>query len=105
MIFIETSVFTRQALAFLTDDELRKLQLSLAEEPESGSVIRGGGGLRKIRWAITGQGKRGGVRIIYYWAKKPDQLFLLLIYAKSEQTDVTPEQIKRLRKILEEPSL
>ncbi len=105
MIFIETSVFTRQALAFLTDDELRKLQLSLAEEPESGSVIRGGGGLRKIRWTITGQGKRGGVRIIYYWARKRDQLFLLLIYAKNEKTDLTPEQIKRLRKILEEPSL
>jgi hypothetical protein len=105
MIFIETSVFTRQALTLLPDDELRKLQLFLAEEPESGSVIRSSGGLRKIRWAIAGQGKRGGVRIIYYWAKKRDQLFLLLIYAKNEQTDLTPEQIKRLRKILEEPSL
>jgi hypothetical protein len=105
MIFIETSVFTRQALTVLTDDELRKLQVVLAREPESGSVIRGGGGLRKIRWAIEGQGKRGGVRIIYYWAKQRDQLFLLLIYAKSEQADLTPEQIKKLRKILEELSL
>lgn len=103
MIFIETSVFTRQALTLLTDDELRKLQLFLAEDPESGPVIKGGGGLRKIRWALAGQGKRAGVRIIYYWLKKRDQLFLLLIYAKNEQTGLTPEQINRLRKILEEP--
>jgi hypothetical protein len=66
-----------------------------------GVIIQGSGGLRKIRWAISGRGKRGGVRTIYYWAVKKDQILLLLMYAKNEQDNLTQDQLKVLRGIIE----
>jgi hypothetical protein len=101
MVIIETSVFTRQVLSLLTDEEYRQFQHALAAEPRAGSVIKGGGGLRKIRWATRGHGKSGGVRVIYFWAESRDQLFMLLIYSKSDMGDLTREQIKKLRQIIE----
>jgi hypothetical protein len=65
-------------------------------------VIIGSGGLRKFRWATQGKGKRGGSRIIYYWAVAQDQLLMLLIYSKSERDDLTADQLKTLKKIVEE---
>jgi len=102
MRFIETPVFTRDVVALLSDDEYRSLQLALAFRPEAGALIRGSGGLRKIRWAVSGRGKRGGVRVIYYWATAEDQIFMLLIYRKNQQEDLTPQQLKILRKIVRE---
>ena len=102
MRFIETPVFTRDVVALLSDDEYRSLQLGLAFRPEAGALIRGSGGLRKIRWAVSGRGKRGGVRVIYYWATAEDQIFMLLIYRKNQQEDLTPQQLKILRKIVRE---
>ena len=64
MVIIETSVFTRQLLSLLSDEEYRKLQVALANRPNIGDLIKGSGGLRKVRWAIEGSGKRGGVRVI-----------------------------------------
>jgi hypothetical protein len=98
---IETSVFTRQVQNLLTDEEYRQLQLALVDNPEMGVIIQGSGGLRKIRWAISGRGKRGGVRTIYYWAVKKDQILLLLMYAKNEQDNLTQDQLKVLRGIIE----
>lgn len=66
MLIIETPIFTKQVLAALTDDEYRRFQNMLLERPEAGKVMSGGGGLRKIRWAAEGRGKRGGIRVIYY---------------------------------------
>jgi len=102
MIIIETSVFTRQVRSLLADDEYRLLQSALVEKPDLGALIPGSGGLRKIRWTIRGRGKRGGVRVIYYWASAQDRLLMLLIYAKSEQDDLTPEQLEVLKRIVEE---
>ena len=68
MVIVEASVFTRQVLELLTADEHRKVQAALVNRPNLGSVIEGSGGLRKLRWGLHGKGKRGGVRIIYYWA-------------------------------------
>lgn len=101
MDIIETSVFTRQVQNLLTDEEYRQLQLALVDNPEMGVIIQGSGGLRKIRWAISGRGKRGGVRTIYYWAVKKDQILLLLMYAKNEQDNLTQDQLKVLRGIIE----
>jgi hypothetical protein len=101
MIIIETTVFTRQVLELLSEDEYRLLQLVLAGRPDAGVLIKGGGGLRKVRWAVEGRGKRGGVRVIYYWAVPQDQLLLLLMYPKNERDDLTPEELKRLRSIIE----
>ncbi len=102
MVIVETSIFTRQVRELLSQEEYRELQIALANRPNAGSVIVGSGGLRKVRWAIKGKGKRGGVRVIYYWAVKQEQLLMLLIYGKSERDDLRPDQLKTLRKTIEE---
>ena len=66
MIFIETSVFTREIKDLLPDEEYRMLQTALMFRPDAGDIIRGGGGLRKVRWNLPGRGKRGALRVIYY---------------------------------------
>jgi hypothetical protein len=101
MVIVETSVFTRQVQKLITDEEYQELQLALAERPDLGAIIAGSGGLRKVRWSMPGRGKRGGVRVIYYWAVELNQLLMLLIYAKSEQDDLSREQLQMLRKIVE----
>jgi hypothetical protein len=102
MRIIETSVFTRDVVELLPDDDYRSLRLALALRPEAGPVIKGSGGLRKIRWAVPGRGKRGGVRVIYYWATAESVIFMLLIYPKNRQDDLTPQQLKVLRKVVQE---
>ena len=101
MLIIETPVFTRQMLAEQGDEEYRKLQLALVRNPEMGALIPGTGGLRKVRWAAEGRGKRGGVRVIYYWAGRPEVLLMLYLYPKNEQEDLTPDQKLVLRRIVE----
>lgn len=102
MVIIETSIFTRQVRDLLSDEEYRELQIALVKRPDAGSTIKGSGGLRKVRWAGKGRGKRGGVRVIYYWAVTPDPLLMLLIYSKSERDDLTLDQLKTLRRIVEQ---
>jgi hypothetical protein len=102
MVFIETLVFTRQVQELLTDDEYRELQKVLVNRPGAGSLIVGSGGLRKIRWAKQGRGKRGGVRGIYYWAVSPEQILMLFMYPKGERDNLSPVQIKMLKQIVEE---
>lgn len=102
MVIVETALFTRQVLELLTDDEYRKLQVIIANRPSAGMLIKGSGGLRKIRWAIEGRGKRGGTRIIYYWAVKQERLLMLFIYPKNERDDLSPDQLKTLRKIVKD---
>ncbi|MBN1936832.1 MAG: type II toxin-antitoxin system RelE/ParE family toxin [Anaerolineae bacterium] len=102
MIIIETSVFTRQVQRLLSDGEYQQLQVALVERPDQGAIIVGSGGIRKMRWAGQGRGKRGGVRVIYYWASAQDQLLMLFIYTKGEQQDLSPTQVQILRKIVEE---
>ena len=102
MVIVETSVFTRLVTKLLPDEEYRELQAILIDRPDAGSVIPGSGGLRKIRWSASGHGKRGGARIIYYWATTQERILMLFIYAKNESEDLTPGQIKILRQIVEE---
>ena len=102
MTFIETPVFTKRIKSLLSDDEYRILQNYLILRPSTGKVIPQSGGLRKIRWNIKGSGKRGGLRIIYYWETKSDVIFFLLIYKKNEQENLTSSQLKILRKIMKE---
>lgn len=102
MIILETTVFTRQVVRWLDDDEYRLLQAVLVNRPEAGDIIPGSGGLRKIRWGFREHGKRGGVRVIYYWAVRQEKLVMLLLYPKNERDDLTKDQLKTLRRIIEE---
>jgi len=101
MKFIETSIFTKIILNLITDDSYRTFQSSLMFRPDAGSVIVGSGGLRKIRWKLPGKGKRGSIRIIYYW-DPPETIYMIFAYQKTVQKDLTTEQIKLLRKLVEE---
>jgi mRNA-degrading endonuclease RelE of RelBE toxin-antitoxin system len=100
-VFFETSVFTRRVTELLPDDEYADLQRALVDNPDAGDLIPGSGGLRKIRWAGQGRGKRGGLRVIYYYLVNRDQFYMLLIYGKNEQDDLSPEQLRTLRRAVE----
>lgn len=101
MVIIETSIFTRQVTAILTDQEYKGLQEALVSRPTLGDVIVGSGGLRKVRWSGQGRGKRGGTRVIYYWATRQDQLLMLFIYSKNQRDDLSQSQLKTLHRIIE----
>ena len=81
---------------------MRALQNFLIAQPDAGDLIRGGAGLRKLRWAAQGRGKRGGARVIYYWQAPEDRLYLIYGYVKSERENLTPQQVKVLADLLEE---
>ena len=102
MDIVETSFFTRQVVALLSDDEYRQLQAALVNRPTLGAVVPGSGGIRKVRWGLSGRGRRGGTRVIYYWAAPRETLLMLTIYAKTEQDDLSPSQVKVLRKVVKE---
>ncbi|MDP2482675.1 MAG: type II toxin-antitoxin system RelE/ParE family toxin [Candidatus Palauibacterales bacterium] len=102
MLIKETTVFSRRVQRLLDPESYRLLQLRLAADPEAGSLIPGTGGLRKIRWRAAGRGKRGGVRVIYYFAGAHDTILLLMMFAKNERSDLTREQKAILRRIVEE---
>ena len=100
MIFLETSVFTRQITDVMDDDDYRELQCFLMDNPSVGDLIQHSGGIRKIRWTGSGRGKRGGTRIIYYW-DAGDKILMLYIYPKNERTDLSQRQLSILRAIVE----
>lgn len=97
MIFIETPIFTHDLKNHLDDEEYRALQWHLSEWPESGDVIEGTGGLRKVRWSSHGKGKSGGVRVIYYHLVRSNQIRMILIYRKGIMDTLTDKQKAQLR--------
>jgi hypothetical protein len=101
MIFIETPIFTGQLSELLTDDEYAEFQLVLIANPQAGDVIQGTGGLRKVRWSANGKGKRGGVRVIYYFVDEAEQFRMLLVYRKGIKDDLTAQEKKVLKAIKE----
>jgi hypothetical protein len=98
MEFIETSGFTRLVYDYLTQDEYAGLQSFLATYPETGKLVPGSGGVRKIRWGMTGSGKRGGVRVIYYYTKHPAEIWLLTLYGKSETENIPAHVLRQIAK-------
>jgi hypothetical protein len=101
MVIVETTLFTRQVQTLLTDEAYGDLQTELVKRPDAGVLIPGSGGIRKLRWGYQGQGKRGGLRIIYYWAVAQEQVLMLLIYPKNVQDNLSPSQLRALRQIVE----
>ena len=102
MELIETSTFTRQMTALLSDEEYGEFQSRLVANPGLGALIKGGGGIRKIRVAVGSRGKRGGGRVIYYWTVRKDVILLLYAYAKNVSADLTPGQVAQLAKVVKE---
>ncbi len=96
MEFIETSLFTNLVYDYLSEDEYLDLQVYLLQHPDSGKIIRGSGGVRKIRWASKGKGKSGGIRVIYYWKDRKEEIWLLTVYAKNEQETIPGHILKKI---------
>src|SRR3990172_4798969 len=101
-VFVETSVFTRKAHELFPEEGYRLLQVALLRKPDIGAVIPGSGGIRKLRWGASGRGKRGGVRVIYFWHVPGDIFYMLLAYPKNERDDLTVDQVKTLRRLVRE---
>jgi RelE toxin of RelE / RelB toxin-antitoxin system len=99
---IETAVFTKQIIALLSDEEYGRFQSQLAANPQLGPLIKGGGGIRKVRVAVGSRGKSGGARVIYYWAVGRDMIVLLYAYPKIVAADLTPRQVLQLARVVKE---
>ncbi len=102
MVFIELTPFVRFREEHWTNDEFRALQRFLLVTPTAGDVIRGTGGLRKLRWAASARGKRGGARVIYYLQTSAYQIYLVYGYAKAKEEDLTPQQLRVLAALMKE---
>ncbi len=102
MELIETSTFTKQITALLSDEEYWEFQARLAANPQLGAVIKGGGGIRKVRVGVGSRGKRGGARVIYYWAARRGLILLLYAYFENVTADLTRKQVSQLAKVVKE---
>ena len=100
--FVESPLFTATVSDYLPDHELAALQEHLCEFPDAGDLIRGSGGVRKLRWARPGTGKSGGVRVCYYVRTHAGQILLLLIYAKSVRASIPGVVLKALKEELDD---
>ena len=99
--FVETKVFSKRIEKLIGDESLAALQVELARNPETGPVIEGTGGLRKARWALKGRGKSGGIRVIYLYLRIRNVIYLVYAFSKDESDDLTPDQKKQLKAIVE----
>lgn len=100
VIFVETPPFERRREDYFDDKQFGLLQAALMACPDAGVLIRGSGGLRKLRWAAEGRGKRGGLRVIYYWISRRSHIYFLAVYRKSEVTNLSEAEIKELHGIV-----
>lgn len=101
MIFTESVAFSRKVYEVLTEEELIALEYRLVLAPDCGDLIPGAGGLRKVRVASGGKGRRGGSRLIYYWYVDPEKIQFCRIYEKSSQGDLPKSEIRQILKELE----
>jgi hypothetical protein len=103
MEFIESSAFTRQLSQYLSEEGYRALQNALARNPQAGDLMPGTGGFRKVRWADPrrGKGRRGGLRIIYYYFARDSQIWLMTLFDKNEAADLSPTEKKSLKAAIE----
>ena len=96
--FVETKLFTRLVLRYLSDQEYSELQLTLVTDPDAGIVIPGSGGVRKLRWRLSGRGKRGGYRVIYFVKRTSRVFWMLTMYPKNVTGNIPPEVLRQIRK-------
>lgn len=96
--FIESSIFERIRAVYLDDDEYAELQQALVQNPEAGDLVPGSGGVRKLRWRRPGMGKRGGLRVVYFVRYRPNQFWMLTLYAKAARDNVPSGILSELLK-------
>ncbi len=101
LTFVETRLFTSLVHRYLSDDEYAVLQQALAENPDAGDVIRGSGGVRKLRWGVSGRGKRGGIRVIYCLRSREGEIWMLTLYAKNEAASIPGHVLKQIKEELD----
>ena len=97
LTFVETKLFTRLVQQYLSDDEYGALQQALMANPEAGDLIRGSGGVRKLRWGLAGRGKRGGIRVIYFLRSRQGEVWMLTLYAKNEAESIPGHVLKKIK--------
>ena len=101
LAIVETRVFSRKADSLLSDEERGEIAAFIAQNPTAGSVIRGSGGVRKIRWARAGSGKSSGARSIYYNQLLHEEIWLLTLYAKTERETVSARELSIIKEAIE----
>jgi hypothetical protein len=97
LTFTETAVFSKLVRRNMSDDEYARLQNAIAANPQAGSVIPESGGVRKLRWALRGRGKRGGIRVIYFLRLQHGEVWMLTMYAKSTLADIPGATLKKIK--------
>lgn len=104
MQFIEAPPFTRLLPDYLGDEDFRVLQQFLAHDPEAGDIVPGTGGFRKLRWTVPRRrkGKRGGLRVIYYYFATESRIWLVTLYGKGEVADLSPNEKRKLKAAIDE---
>ncbi len=95
--FIESVAFERLRAVYLEDDEYAELQEFMMQNPKAGEIVRGSGGVRKLRWRREGRGKRGGLRVIYFVRYEPNEFWMLALYAKAKQANAPAHILKQLK--------
>ena len=103
-LFVELLTFERRRSGYLDDEQFRQLQMNLLTDPERGDLITGTGGLRKMRFADArrGKGKRGGLRVVYFWWMHGAQFWLFTIYDKDEMEDLSQREKNALKRMLQD---
>jgi mRNA-degrading endonuclease RelE of RelBE toxin-antitoxin system len=100
--FIETPLFTKILPRYLNDDDYAKLQNALNAQPEAGDLVPGSGGVRKMRWGVQGRGKRGGLRVIYYFRTTRGLIWMLTLYAKNVRESIPAHVLKELKETIDD---
>jgi hypothetical protein len=95
--FVETKLFTRLVQDYLSDDEYLQLQQALLSDPEAGAIIPGSGGVRKLRWGVSGRGKRGGIRVIYFLRTRESEIWMLTLYAKNVADSISAKVLRQIK--------
>lgn len=99
---VELPPFSKKAAKILEKEEIEALRAYLLQYPDKGDVIPGTGGIRKLRWAASGRGKRGGARVIYFYHVVGTTIYLMACYTKNEQDDLSPQVKKQLKAVVEQ---
>lgn len=100
--FIETPFFTKVLSRYLSDDEYGKLQAHRCAHPETGALVPGTGGVRKMRWGLAGRGKRGGLRVIYYLRISRTEIWMLTLYGKNVREDIPAHVLKQMKEAIDD---